>query len=377
MDIIAPGPANISQVQFTDPAHGVAMGRGFTRVRPAPGDIPSSPLVWTDDGGDTWSDAHLECACVLAKLNPESLWLVNGRLGWALMATGGDAPGQVLLKTDDSGKNWKQQAAAEIEKKTLFRQIWFDRQGQQGWINTHSGPLLKTSDGAKSWQPVPIFPYQGGPLQAERMPLRPMGRLPDPKQPSYLQTSASNLGLDSPDDLPGAVFPGGSEVNTWVDPQDGGYYVCCDLGGKGRGINWASMGIFARIGKLDRAGNWLWMAGDKATGFARPGQFYKPSEFSGIAEGCLFINDWNGQYRIFDKDSGLYVGSLFNDAFRGAAFDENAIFIEFTDGQVYRHPATGETYALAGDACTKLYRVTGLKEIQRFQTTVALGKETK
>ena len=79
------------------------------------------------------------------------------------------------------------------------------------------------------------------------------------------------------------------KVNTWVDPQAGGCYVCCDLGGKG----------------------------------------------------------------------------------------QNAIFIEFTDGQVYRHPATGETYALAGDACTKLYRVTGLKEIQRFQTTVTLGKEAK
>ena len=188
-----------------------------------------------------------------------------------------------------------------------------------------------------------------------------------------MQSFASNLGLDSPDDVPGAVFPGGREINTWADPQDGGCYVAVDVEGKGRGINWASNGIFARLGKLDRAGNWVWMAGEKATGFAKPGQFYKPSEFSGIVEGCLFINDWNGQYRVYDKDTGLYVGNLFNDSFRGAIPDENLINIEFTDGHVYRHAATGEVYALAGDcSCTKLFRVTGLKDIERFAGTVSI-----
>ncbi len=75
------------------------------------------------------------------------------------------------LKTEDGGKNWHQQAAAEIEKKANFAQIWFDRQGKQGWINTHSGPLLKTTNGARTWQPVAIFPWQGGPLLANGKPL--------------------------------------------------------------------------------------------------------------------------------------------------------------------------------------------------------------
>jgi hypothetical protein len=100
-----------------------------------------------------------------------------------------------------------------------------------------------------------------------------------------MQTSASNVGLDSPDDVPGAVMPYGREVNTGVAPDDGGYYLAADVEGKGHGINWASNGIFARIGKLDRAGSWLWMACDKATGFAKPGQFYKPGEFAGIVQG--------------------------------------------------------------------------------------------
>jgi hypothetical protein len=40
---------------------------------------------------------------------------------------------------------------------------------------------------------------------------------------------------------------------------------------------------------------------------------------------------------------------------------------------VCRHPRTGDAYALAGDSsCTKLFRVTGLKDVERFQTTVTV-----
>ena len=145
------------------------MGRPFSQTRPAPGDPGSSPIVWTDDGGDNWNEAHIDCA--VAKISAQALWLANAQLGWAVMATGGESPGQVFLKTEDGGKNWKQQAAAEIEKRTLFAQIWFDRQGQQGWINTHSGPLLRTTDGGQTWQPAAIFPWQGGPLVANGKPL--------------------------------------------------------------------------------------------------------------------------------------------------------------------------------------------------------------
>ena len=174
----------------------------------------------------------------------------------------------------------------------------------------------------------------------------------------------------------GLVAPSGREVNTWVDPEDGGYYLCADVEGKGRGVNWSSHGVFARIGKMERTGRWIWMAGEKAAGFAKPGQFYKPGEFAGIVEGCLFVTDWNGQYRVYDKDRGLYAGTIFSDVYRGAPPDENQVLVEFNEGHVYRHPATGEVYALAGDGeCLKLFRVTGLKKIERFRATVSLGKE--
>ena len=66
------------------------------------------------------------------------------------------------------------------------------------------------------------------------------------------------------------------------------------------------------------------------------------------------------------------------NAFRGAAPDENLISVEFNEGHVYRHAVTGETFALAGDGeCLKLFRVTGLKQIERFQGAISIGKATK
>jgi hypothetical protein len=227
-------------------------------------------------------------------------------------------------------------------------------------------PLLGLDDRGN-----PIYSWS----KAERLPYKPLGRLPEPKKAAWQNGAVLPLGVTDEGPVAGPVGPSGREVNTWVDPQDGGYYLSVDVEGKGKGINWASNGIYARIGKMDRAGRWLWMAGDKATGFAKPGQFYKPGQFAGIVDDCLFVTDWNGQYRVYDKNTGLYAGTLFNDAFRGAAPDENLISVEFNEGHVYRHAATGEVYALAGDGeCLKLFRVTGLGAIERFQGTVALGK---
>ena len=144
-----------------------------------------------------------------------------------------------------------------------------------------------------------------------------MGALADQKIAWNLNSSLHNLGYDAPLDLPGAIYPGGREINLWTDPKDGSLYLACDLEGKGKGLGWAANGTFARIGRMTPQGEWRWMTGDKALGFAKPGQFYKPGEFAGVAKGCLFITDWVGQYRVYDTESGLYAGSLFADAAKG------------------------------------------------------------
>ena len=163
IEMVMPGPVNVCQVQFTDMLHGVAMG-----VHPK--DTPGSAIVWTNDGGDNWNDARIQCD--LVEGHPESLFLVNGQLGWALMC-GGSPRKQVLLRTEDGGKSWKQQAATELEKAWTLGQMWFDRQGKCGWINTNSGPLLATTDGARSWKPVAVAKYENGPFLADGKPLPP------------------------------------------------------------------------------------------------------------------------------------------------------------------------------------------------------------
>ena len=155
--------------------------------------------------------------------------------------------------------------------------------------------------------------------------LQALGRLPEPKKPASQNACVLPLSVDRRG--PGARRRRPQRTRGQYLGRSAGRRVLSGGGRRrqGQGINWAANGIYARIGKMDRGGRWLWMAGDKATGFAKPGQFYKPGTFAGIVDGCLFVTDWNGQYRIFDKNSGLYVGTLFHDAFRGAAPDENLI----------------------------------------------------
>jgi len=214
----------------------------------------------------------------------------------------------------------------------------------------------------------PIYSWS----KATRMPARPMGALADPQTAWWENSSARKVGYTDMGDI-GPGTPSGREISTWVDHADGGYYYAADVEGKGKGIGWASSGIFARIGKMRKDGQWIWETGDKATGFVKPGQFYKPGCFTGIVKGCIGLTDWNGQMRLFDTTTGLYVGSLFSDGYKGATPDENMISVELNEGHLFTHPTTGQDYSLAGDGeGLKLFKVTGLNDITRFQGMVQL-----
>ena len=163
IEMVMPGPVNVSQVQFTDRLHGVAMG-----IHPK--DAPGSAIVWTNDGGDNWKDAAIRGD--VDGTEPESLFLIDRQVGWALMC-GLNPRRQILLKSEDGGKSWKQQAAPDLEKAWVLGQMWFDRQGKCGWINSCAGPLLATIDGARSWKPVEVAKYENGPFLAEGKPLPP------------------------------------------------------------------------------------------------------------------------------------------------------------------------------------------------------------
>ena len=148
-DFQSPGPANLREVFFADAQHGVVAGN-IHRAGPA--------LAWTDNGGTDWQDATVDVD--LNKTNPEGLWL-HGQVGWALFWRPATPPSQLLLRTEDGGKSWKSQPAPQLQKVPAANVLWFDADGQRGWINTGGGPLYKTDDGGQSWAPVDPSHYQG------------------------------------------------------------------------------------------------------------------------------------------------------------------------------------------------------------------------
>ena len=148
MDIVAPGPAVLRQVYFTDNMHGVVTGS-----KPVQG----AAIAWTDDGGDTWHDATTDVD--LSNSEPEGLWM-NGPTGWSLHVML-QPRGQTLLKTTDGGKTWQRQSLGELEKSWALGSLWFDKDNLRGWLNTAGGPIYKTMDGGTTWTAVDVGKYEG------------------------------------------------------------------------------------------------------------------------------------------------------------------------------------------------------------------------
>ena len=91
--------------------------------------------------------------------------------GWAVVF-GGQPRQQVLLKTEDGGKHWKEQPAPELEKAWYARaRIWSIATGSAAGSTRPAGRCWTTTDGARSWQPVTLAKYENGPLVAEGKPL--------------------------------------------------------------------------------------------------------------------------------------------------------------------------------------------------------------
>lgn len=155
--------------------------------------------------------------------------------------------------------------------------------------------------------------------------------------------------------------------------ETGNVYGTTEVMGQDKGIGWASSTLDVKVGKWDLLGNLLWRVGTKAQGFAKPGQFYTGKGVDGVLKGFVFFTDENGQSRIY-TDDGLYAGSVpSSDPYRGQAIGPDAILVELCGARVFTHPRTGVGYYMAGDENgLHFWRLEGLKEIERFDTTVSV-----
>ncbi|MEI6518839.1 MAG: sugar-binding protein [bacterium] len=135
-----------------------------------------------------------------------------------------------------------------------------------------------------------------------------------------------------------------------------GGYNAAGLPGVGHGHDWE----FAQVTKYDPAtGKPIWHAGERADGFAAPGQTYCPTGPAGIINNYLFWCDENSLVHAWDVDHGLYVDTLLEDTMRGPVPNAYSVWVELFNTRIFRHPQTGKVYLMAASDAIHVYEVLG------------------
>jgi hypothetical protein len=163
--------------------------------------------------------------------------------------------------------------------------------------------------------------------------------------------------------VPGLAH-GSPGVRTCFADADGVYgfnggYNAAGLPGVGHGHDWE----FVQLTRYDpRTGLPRWHAGERAAGFAAPGQIYCPSIPAGSLGPYLYWTDENSLVHVWDKQHGLYAATLLEDGSRGIDPTPYTIWVELFNSRVFKHPKTGKTYLVAASDAIHVYEVSGLDE---------------
>lgn len=134
------GPGYITGgIEFFDSENGFIAG---PRVKPDT--VYYSWIKYTEDGGQTWSDADL--SAVGEEFEGESFDGAAKIDENSAIAVGGKS----ILRTDDKGKTWTYVDFNQTLTDTNFYRVAFN--GDIGIVTTYDGEMLVTYDGGESWE---------------------------------------------------------------------------------------------------------------------------------------------------------------------------------------------------------------------------------
>lgn len=208
------------------------------------------------------------------------------------------------------------------EKFDLFMHDWSDKEPGGIW----KLPVLEWKNG------VPVYDWE----KAE-----------------YVAKARNDAGNGLAHGSPGtrSAFAAGNAVYGF----NGGYNAA-GLPGVGHGHDWE----FAQVTKYDPAtGKPVWHAGERAAGFAAPGQHYCPTGPAGIINNYLFWTDENSLVHAWDIDHGLYVDTLLDDTMRGPVPSAYTVWVELFNTRIFRHQQTGKVYLMAASDAIHVFEVMG------------------
>jgi photosystem II stability/assembly factor-like uncharacterized protein len=136
---LPPTEDTLRDIFFTDELTGwIVCERNIYLLRTK--EEPRAYLLWTGDGGETWSRVEIEGLDVDAALS--RVVFADAAHGWALGERG------LLYVTLDGGTTWTRQ-------QTPTRHLLLDAHflnARQGWIAGAGSTLLRTADGGATWR---------------------------------------------------------------------------------------------------------------------------------------------------------------------------------------------------------------------------------
>ncbi|HYF77217.1 MAG TPA: hypothetical protein VD973_08805, partial [Symbiobacteriaceae bacterium] len=161
-DLAGARPLALTRTPMPSPGNGVPLDvRAVAYLTPdrAFGAGWTGQIHRTADGGETWTEIYRQ-----EEVMYDRLLIAGNQTGWAFgsrgcRATGEDCLEAVISRTLDGGVHWETHAAKGFptaSASSAWQMHVVLLSADEAWAASPGGPLLRTADGGRTWQEVPL-----------------------------------------------------------------------------------------------------------------------------------------------------------------------------------------------------------------------------